>query len=139
MSNVGLPSWITDHMQRYLETDGVDGHIFQGVPTLLLTTIGCKTGAPRMLPLIYGKASDGYVLIASKGGAPEHPAWYANLLAESCVQVQVLAEKFAATATVVEGERRENLWALMAEIWPAYNEYQSKTERKIPVVLLTPN
>ena len=138
MADIELPEWITDHMQRYLATDGEDGHIFQGVPSLLLTTKGRKSGDPRMLPLIYGKSEDGFVLIASKGGAPAHPAWYLNLDADPNVQVQVCADKYDAIASTVTGERREHLWALMAEVWPAYNEYQTKTDREIPVVLITP-
>lgn len=139
MADIELPDWIQDHMTRYLATDGEDGHIWRGVPTLLLTTTGRKSGDPRMLPLIYGKAADGYVVIASKGGAPEHPAWYTNLQANPSVHIQVGADKFEATATTVADDRRELLWLMMAEIWPDYADYQSKTDRQIPVVLIKPN
>ena len=85
-----LPDWAQEHMRNYLATDGVDGHIWRGVPTLLLTTVGCKSGASRMLPLIYGQDGDDYIIVASKGGFPEHPAWYNNLVAQPEVQVRLL-------------------------------------------------
>ncbi|RPG29180.1 MAG: nitroreductase family deazaflavin-dependent oxidoreductase [Gammaproteobacteria bacterium TMED92] len=134
-----LPDWAQEHMRNYLATDGADGHIWRGVPTLLLTTIGNRTGVERMLPLIYGEESGDYIIIASKGGFPEHPAWYNNLVAQPQVKVQVAADKFTATATTVANERRQTLWDIMAEVWPPYIEYQEKTNRLIPVVVLTRN
>ena len=131
-----LPDWAVDHMNGYLETNGEDGHIWRGVPTLLLTTTGRSSGAPRMLPLIYGKDGDDYIIVASKGGYPDHPAWYTNIEASNAVQVQVAADKFSATAELVEGDDRARIWQVMAEIWPPYNEYQAKTDREIPVVRL---
>ena len=131
-----LPDWAVDHMNRYLETNGEDGHIWRGVPTLLLTTTGRSSGAPRMLPLIYGKDGDDHIVVASKGGYPDHPAWYTNIEASNAVQVQVAADKFSATAELVEGDDRARIWQVMAEIWPPYNEYQAKTDREIPVVRL---
>jgi deazaflavin-dependent oxidoreductase (nitroreductase family) len=131
-----LPDWAVDHMNRYLETNGEDGHIWRGVPTLLLTTTGRSSGAPRMLPLIYGKDGDDHIIVASKGGYPDHPAWYTNIEASSAVQVQVAADKFSATAELLEGDDRARIWQVMAEIWPPYNEYQAKTDREIPVVRL---
>ncbi len=139
MADVELPDWITEHMDRYLETNGEDGHIWRGVPTLLLTTKGRKSGDPRMLPLIYGETDDGYVIIASKGGAPNHPAWYLNLNSEPNVEVQVGADRFSGTAQTVTDERRIGMWELMSDIWPAYKDYQSHTDRQIPVVLITRN
>ena len=131
-----LPDWAVDHMNRYLETDGEDGHIWRGVPTLLLTTLGRSSGEQRMLPLIYGKDGDDHIIVASKGGHADHPAWYLNLAASNAVSVQVAADKFSATAEVVEGAERSRIWDRMAEIWPPYNEYQEKTDRLIPVVRL---
>ncbi|MEL0049122.1 MAG: nitroreductase family deazaflavin-dependent oxidoreductase, partial [Gammaproteobacteria bacterium] len=122
-----LPDWAVDHMNRYLETDGEDGHIWRGVPTLLLTTTGRSSGLPRMLPLIYGKDGDDHIIVASKGGYPDHPAWYTNIEASNAVQVQVAADKFSASAELVEGDDRARIWQVMAEIWPPYNEYQAKT------------
>ena len=131
-----LPDWIVDHLKRYRETDGADGHIWRGVPTLLLTTKGRKSGKPQQLPLIYGKDGARYVIVASKGGAPEHPGWYKNLVAEPDVELQVAAEKFRARARTAESGERERLWKLMTKIWPAYDEYQGNTRREIPVVVL---
>lgn len=131
-----LPDWVVDHMNRYLETNGEDGHIWRGVPTLLLTTLGRSSGEQRMLPLIYGKDGDDHIIIASKGGHADHPAWFLNLEASNGVSVQVAADKFSATAEVVEGADRARIWDMMAEIFPPYNDYQQKTDRLIPVVRL---
>ncbi|MDA7784680.1 nitroreductase family deazaflavin-dependent oxidoreductase [Pseudomonadales bacterium] len=139
MSTSTLPDWAAEHMKNYLATDGEDGHIWRGVPTLLLTTTGRKSGEPRMLPLIYGKHGDDVVIIASKGGHADHPSWYINLHANPAVKVQVAADKFSATAITITDERRQAMWNALAEIWPPYIEYQEKTDRQIPVVLLQRN
>ena len=131
-----LPGWVQEHMRNYLATDGADGHIWRGVPTLLLTTTGSMSGAERMLPLIYGEDAGDYIIVASKGGFPEHPAWYSNLVLQPKVRVQIAADKFSATATTIDGGRRQKLWDIMADVWPLYNEYQQKTTRQIPVVSL---
>ncbi len=131
-----LPGWILEHRRRYLETDGADGHIWNGVPTLLLTTSGRKSGEKRTLPLIYGRDADRYIIVASRGGSADHPGWYKNLLANPRVDVQVAAERFPARASTVKGEERARLWRTMAAIWPAYDDYQKKTAREIPVVVL---
>ena len=131
-----LPDWAQEHMRNYLATDGADGHIWRGVPTLLLTTTGRRSGEPRMLPLIYGKDGDDYIIVASKGGHADHPAWYLNLEATRTVGLQVAADQFTATAEVVEGEGRHPIWEMMAKIWPPYIDYQEKTDRVIPVVRL---
>ena len=131
-----LPGWIADHLKRYLATDGADGHLWNGVPTLLLTTTGRISGAPQQLPLIYGKDGDRYVIVASRGGAPDHPGWYKNLVAKPEVKLQVAADRFSARARSATGDERTRLWQRMAKIWPAYDEYQAKTSREIPVVIL---
>ena len=131
-----LPDWIADHLRRYLETDGEDGHVWNGVPTLLLTTKGSQSGKDRMLPLIYGEHDGRYVVVASRGGAPKHPSWYTNLVAEPAVKVQVKADKFDATARTASAEEKPELWQMMAKIFPQYDEYQAKTDREIPVVVL---
>jgi deazaflavin-dependent oxidoreductase (nitroreductase family) len=139
-----LPDWIAQHVKLYLE-DPDAGHMWDSrpaggtgmLPTLLLTTIGRKSGEPRILPLIYGEVDDGYAIIASKGGFPTHPAWYLNLVANPNVEVQVGRDKFTARARTAEGEEREAIWAQMAEIYPPYNDYQAAaTQREIPVVVL---
>lgn len=142
----GLPSWIADHVRRYLASDGKDGHLWDSsvaggkglIPTLLLTTTGRKSGRRQTLPLIYGKTGKGYVIVASKGGAPAHPGWYVNLKADPMVKVQVAAEKFEARARTATGAERAALWKQMAELYPPYDDYQRRTKREIPVVVLEP-
>jgi len=128
--------WVAEHVQRYIETNGADGHIWRGVPTLILTTLGRRSGKPRRLALIYGQDGDHYVIVASKGGAEKHPEWYLNLLDHPEVQVQVLADRFRAKARTATPEEHKALWPRMAEIWPNYNDYQKKTDRQIPLVIL---
>jgi proline iminopeptidase len=126
-----------EHVRRYRETGGEVGHIWrEGSKILLLTTKGRTTGEPRTTPLIYENAGDDYVIIASKGGAPEDPGWYRNLSKNAHVEVQVLDDVFPAHARVAEGEERERLWKLAAQQWPGYDDYKKKTDRKIPVVVL---
>lgn len=126
-----------EHVRRYEETDGEVGHDWEkGAPILILTTAGRKTGQPRKFPLIYQKVDDRYVVVASKGGADEHPGWYRNLTANPEVGVQVKADKFTAVARTAPAEERASLWPKMAAVWPDYDEYQRKTDREIPVVVL---
>jgi len=130
------PGWQQAHARRYLETGGQDGHIWEGVTTLLLTTTGRRSGEPRMTPLIYGRDGDRYLVVASRGGAPTHPSWYDNLVAQPEVQVQVMADRFRARARTATPAERPTLWKTMAAIWPPYDEYQTRTTREIPVVIL---
>jgi len=126
-----------EHVQRYRETDGAEGHIWrEGSTVLLLTTTGLKTGEKSTTPLIYDLDGDSPVIVASKGGAPENPGWYRNLLKNPEVEVQIKGETFRARARTAEGGERERLWRLMNEMWPHYAEYQEKTDREIPVVVL---
>jgi deazaflavin-dependent oxidoreductase (nitroreductase family) len=126
-----------EHVRRYIETDGEEGYTWrEGSPILLLTTTGRKSGKEHTMPLIFGEADGSQVLVASRGGAPEHPAWYLNLEANPEVGVQVKGDVFRARARTAEGEERERLWKAMNEIWPHYDEYQTKTTRQIPVVVL---
>jgi deazaflavin-dependent oxidoreductase (nitroreductase family) len=125
-----------EHVERYQETDGAEGHDWEGTTTLLLTTIGRKSGEPRTTPLIYQKQGDVYTVVASKGGADEPPLWYLNLEANPEVEVQVRGDKFRARARTATDEEKPALWKVMAETWPAYDDYQRKTERPIPVVVL---
>lgn len=131
-----LPSWITDHIKLYVDSDGAEGHIWNGVPTLLITTEGRKSKQPQMIPLIYGKDGDHHVIVASRGGDARHPAWYLNLVANPSVKVQVGREKFAAKARTATVAEKRKLWPIMTKVWPAYDEYQTKTDREIPVVIL---
>lgn len=130
--------WVSDHIQRYVETGGEDGHDWNGVPTLLLTTKGRKSGKLRRTALIYGKTGASYVIVASQGGAPTHPAWYLNLEANPEVALQVGPDDLTAIARTAGDDEKPELWRMMAEIFPNYDEYQTKTDRPIPVVVLDP-
>ena len=130
------PGWQQEHAKRYIETNGEDGHIWEGVPTLLLTTTGRRTGQQHTTPLIYGQDGDRYLVVGSRGGAPEHPQWYRNLLAQPSVGVQVKAERFRARARPTTAAERPALWQKMVAIYPPYAEYQTRTTREIPVVIL---
>jgi len=130
--------WVADHIQRYVESGGQEGHIWNGVPTLLLTTTGRKSGKLRRTALIYGTSGSSYVVVASKGGDQKHPAWYLNLADNPQVAVQVGTEDFVATARTADESEKPELWELMCQIWPAYRDYQTKTDRPIPVVVLDP-
>jgi len=126
-----------EHVRRYQETDGEEGHDWrEGSTVLLLTTTGRNTGRESTTPLIYGMDGENAVIVASKGGSPEHPGWYRNLKKSPEVGVQIKGDRFRARARDAEGEERERLWSLMNEIWPHYEEYQEKTHREIPVVVL---
>jgi deazaflavin-dependent oxidoreductase (nitroreductase family) len=125
-----------EHVRRYLETDGAEGHEWQDSTVLLITTTGRRTGETRTTPLIYRKHGDDCVVVASKGGSPQHPAWYLNLSADPELTVQVLGDRFKARARTATAEEKPELWRIMTESWPPYDEYQSKTDREIPVVVL---
>ena len=130
--------WVAEHAGRYLATDGADGYLWRGVPTLLLTTRGRRSGRLRRTPLIFGRDGDAYVVVGSWGGAPRHPSWYLNLSEDPEVTIQVGPEKMRARASTVEGARRDELWSRMAGIFPPYESYQERTTRRIPIVALEP-
>ena len=130
------PGWQQEHARRYIESGGRDGHIWEGVTTLLLTTTGRRSGQSRTTPLIYGRAGDRYLVVASRGGAPTHPGWYENLVAQPVVQVQVMADRFSARARPATAAEKPALWKTMTAIWPPYDEYQKRTAREIPLVIL---
>jgi deazaflavin-dependent oxidoreductase (nitroreductase family) len=126
-----------EHVKRYIETDGKEGHDWRnGAPVLLLTTTGRRSGEQRTTPLIYGRHGEDYLIVASKGGAPEPPAWYLNLTDDPEVQLQVKADRFRARARTATADEKPELWQTMAEIWPDYDGYQTRTDREIPVVVL---
>jgi proline iminopeptidase len=142
-----LPDWMVEHANRYIASGGKEGHMYEmnqpgrpkiTVPALLLTTTGRKSGEKYIFPLFYGMAGSSYLVIASKGGAPEHPGWYRNLTANSEVEVQAGTTKVKARARTVTGPERAKLWEQALQFWPPYADYQTKTEREIPVVLLDP-
>ena len=128
-----------EHVRRYRETGGAVGHDWrEGSTVLLLTTTGRRSGEPRTTPLIYARDGDRYVIVASKGGAPEHPGWYRNLERHPEVELQVRDRVLPAVARTAAGEERGRLWRKANEVWPHYDEYAERTDREIPVVVLEP-
>ena len=128
--------WVAQHIRDYVQSNGRNGHLFRGVPTLLLTTRGRRSGVRRRTALIYGEAGDSYLVIASDGGAPKHPAWYLNLAEDPAVDVQIGAEIFPAWARIASDAEKPLLWQQMTAILPSYNTYQAKAARDIPLVIL---
>jgi deazaflavin-dependent oxidoreductase (nitroreductase family) len=126
-----------EHVRVYRETGGARGYHWKGTTILLLTTTGRVSGESRTTPLIHRVDGDRWVVIASQGGAPDHPGWYKNLLADPKATIEVQADEVPVVATTAVGDERARLWASMTEAWPAYDDYQRKTEREIPVVVLT--
>src|SRR3954451_24512411 len=142
-----LQQWQIDHSNRYISSGGTDGHMYtvtppgyseMKVPSLLLTTTGRKSGEKLIFPLFYGENGNSYIIVASKGGAPDHPGWYKTLVANPEVEVQVGTKKLKAKARTVAGEERARLWQEALKFWPPYADYEKKTERQIPVVVLDP-
>ena len=127
---------VNDHMSRYLKSGGEDGHIWSGAPTLLLPTIGRESGNPNTTPLIYGRDGNHYILVASRSGAPRNPGWYRNLAKPPDVELQIKTCPGPARARTATPEEKPALWSIMANIWPPFLEYQSRTDRDIPVVVL---
>jgi deazaflavin-dependent oxidoreductase (nitroreductase family) len=127
-----------EHVRRYQETDGAEGHEWNNTTVLLLTTKGRNSGRPYTTPLIYQRHGDDYLVVASYGGAPDHPDWYKNLEAHPDVEVQVKGDKFKARARTAGDEEKPEMWRVMARAWPDYDNYQQKTDRSIPVVVLQP-
>ncbi|MGV0806514.1 nitroreductase family deazaflavin-dependent oxidoreductase [Mycolicibacterium setense] len=127
-----------DHIRKYRETDGEVGYLWNGVPTLLLSTTGRRSGAVRTSALIFARDGADYLVVASYGGAPRHPAWYHNLQAHPNAEVQVKAEHIPVTAHTATAAEKPRLWTIVAEAWPNYDVYQTRTDRDIPIVVLTP-
>ena len=126
-----------EHVRAYRETDGELGHDWRnGSPVLLLTTTGSRSGEPRTTPLIYGRSRDDHLVVASNGGSPTPPAWYVNLTEQPAVEVQVLGDRFRARARTATPEEKPAMWQEMVRHWPAYDDYQRRTDRQIPVVVL---
>lgn len=127
-----------DHVRAYRDTGGETGYLWNGVPTLLLTVTGRRTGRALTSALIFGRDGDDYLVVASMGGAPRHPSWYLNLQANPAAGIQVQADELAVVARTASAAEKPRLWKIMTDVWPNYDVYQSRTDRDIPVVLLTP-
>jgi deazaflavin-dependent oxidoreductase (nitroreductase family) len=130
--------WVREHITEYVETDGRKGHKWRGFPALLLTTRGRKTGKLRRTALIYGQDGANYLLVASNGGAPNHPLWYLNLVQHPDVEIQVGAAKLSARARIATPEEKPRLWQITSQIFPQYDKYQAKATREIPLVIVEP-
>jgi len=127
-----------EHVRRYEATGGKVGHDWNGTNVLILRAKGRTSGETRKVPLIYGRDGDSYVVVASKGGAPENPGWYRNLMAHPDIEVQVEDRVIPVKARTGSAEDKRRVWPTMTRIWPDYDKYQAGTKRDIPVVLLTP-
>ena len=127
-----------EHVRAYRQTDGQTGYLWNGVPTLLLTVTGRRSGRQHTSALIFGRDGEHYLVVASMGGAPRHPSWYANLQANPQAIMQVKDVKTAVVARTASPTEKPRLWQIMTELWPNYDVYQSRTDREIPVVVLVP-
>lgn len=127
-----------EHVRRYLDTGGEEGHEWEGVHTLILFSTGRRTGVTRATPLIYGRDRDRLLVVASRGGSASHPGWYFNLSEDPEVEAQVGGRRLSLRAVTAEPSERPRLWRLMTAVWPAYDAYQQRTLREIPVVVLWP-
>ena len=144
----GLPQWMKDHVDRYIKSGGKDGHMYTltvpgrpagTVPSLLLVTKGRKSGEKYLFPLFYGESGGSYFVIASKGGAPDHPGWFKNMLVHPDVEIQVGTKTMKAKARIAKGAERAKLWEQAVGFFTPYAEYQKKAgDREIPVVVLDP-
>lgn len=126
-----------EHVRVYRETGGQRGYHWRGTTILLLSTKGRRSGQERTTPLIHRTDGDRWIVVASKGGAPENPSWYENLLAEPEAIIQVEDQEIPVLASAAQGAERARLWSSMIEVWPAYDDYQTRTDREIPVVVLS--
>ncbi|MCI0685801.1 MAG: nitroreductase family deazaflavin-dependent oxidoreductase [Sporichthyaceae bacterium] len=132
-----MPLYGDEHVKRYIETDGEEGHDWRrGAPVLLLTTTGRRTGRKITKALIYQPYGDDYLVVASRGGSDNPPAWYLNLEAQPEVEVQVWGDRFKAQARTCTPDEKPAMWKQMVSVWPDYDTYQEKTDRQIPVVVL---
>ena len=129
--------WAREQAEKFEASNGAEANTLQGVPIILLTTLGAKSGKLRKTPLMRVEHNGEYAVVASKGGAPTHPVWYHNLVANPHVELQDGAERHDYQAREVQGEERDTWWARALEVWPAYADYQTKTDRQIPVFVLT--
>ncbi|QZH58318.1 nitroreductase family deazaflavin-dependent oxidoreductase [Mycolicibacterium farcinogenes] len=127
-----------DHIDAYQKSGGKLGYLWNGVPTLLLTVTGRRSGVPRTSALIFGRDGDNYLVVASMGGAPMHPQWYRNIVANPEAQIQVRDKRFDVMARTASADEKPRLWQILTELWPNYDVYQSRTDRDIPVVILEP-
>ena len=131
--------WVAEQVEIYEESGGIEGTTLKGMPVIVVTNRGCKTGAIRKTPLMRVVDGTGYVLVASMGGAPKHPLWYYNLKADPNVQVRDGTKIYAMQVREVrDSVEKRRLWDIAVQTYPPYQDYQEKTEREIPVFLAEP-
>jgi deazaflavin-dependent oxidoreductase (nitroreductase family) len=128
-----------EHVRQYRATGGEVGYLWNGAPTLLLTTTGRHSGELRTSALIFGRDGDNYLVVASMGGAPRHPSWYFNITANPAAEIQVRADRIPVVARTASDDEKPALWRIMTDVWPNYDVYQTRTDRSIPVVVLSPS
>lgn len=136
MASIDRSLYGDEHVRRYEETDGEVGYMWNDAPIAILTTTGRVTGKERKHALIFGRDGDNVLLVASRGGAPEHPQWYENLVADPEVEVQIKGERHNGVARTASPEEKAHLWPIMTELWPYYDDYQERTDRDIPLVVI---
>jgi deazaflavin-dependent oxidoreductase (nitroreductase family) len=135
-----LPStsdWAREQVEAFEASNGSEANTLRGVPIVVITSKGARSDGLRKNPVMRVEHDGEYAAVASKGGAPEHPTWYSNLVAHPEVELQDGAEKHDYVARVVEGEERRRWWERAVAVWPDYADYQRKTDREIPVFVLT--
>jgi F420H(2)-dependent quinone reductase len=130
--------WVRDQVETYEASGGTEATTLRGVPVVVVTSVGAKSGKVRKNPVMRVEHDGCYALVASKGGAPSHPVWYHNLVAHPLVELQDGPDRRDYTVRVVEGEERATWWERAVEVWPAYAEYQAATDREIPVFVAEP-
>ncbi|MET9879435.1 nitroreductase family deazaflavin-dependent oxidoreductase [Actinacidiphila glaucinigra] len=130
--------WVRDQVELYEGSGGTDGTTLRGRPVIVLTTLGVKSGRIRKTPLMRVEHDGRYAVVASKGGAPKHPVWYHNLVADPRVELQDGPVRQDMTARELTGDERAEWWDRAVEAWPDYAEYQKNTDREIPVFILEP-
>jgi F420H(2)-dependent quinone reductase len=130
--------WVREQVEQYESSGGTEGTTLRGVPVIVITSVGASSGKLRKNPVMRVEHAGEYAAVASKGGAPQHPAWYRNLVDHPLVELQDESARSDYTARVVSGEERDVWWKRAVEVWPDYADYQTKTEREIPVFVLEP-
>ncbi|MEZ0115491.1 deazaflavin-dependent oxidoreductase (nitroreductase family) [Catenulispora sp. EB89] len=130
--------YVREAVDLYESTDGAEGNTMQGRPIIILTTTGAKTGKVRKTPLMRVEHDGSYAVVASMGGAPKHPVWYHNIVAHPEVELQDGATRKQYLAHEASGEEKAQWWARATQTWPDYDTYQTKTDRQIPLFVLTP-
>ncbi|GAA2050789.1 F420H(2)-dependent quinone reductase [Catenulispora yoronensis] len=130
--------YVRETVELYESSDGAQGNTMMGKPIIILSTVGNKSGKVRKTPLMRVEHDGSYAVVASMGGAPKNPVWYYNIVANADVELQDGAEKRAYVAHEATGEEKEQWWARAVEVWPDYDNYQTKTDRIIPLFVLTP-